>query len=82
VISGENAEVSPGNALPLRRIPVGTMVHNIELKPGGGGKLSRTAGSSAQLIAKEGEYAQLKLSSGEIRFILTNCMATIGRVGS
>lgn len=82
VVSGGDAEISRGNALTLKNIPVGTMVHNIELKPGGGGKLARSAGSSAQLIAKEGNYAQLKLSSGEIRLVLISCMATVGRVGN
>lgn len=82
VISGENVDISIGNALPLKSIPVGTFVHNIELKPGGGGKIARSAGASVQVMAKEGEYAQLKLSSGEIRSVLLSCMATIGRVGN
>jgi large subunit ribosomal protein L2 len=82
VISGENVEISVGNALSIKRIPVGTIIHNIELKPKGGGKLSRAAGSSAQITAKEGSYAQIKLNSGEIRLIHLDCMATIGRVGN
>ncbi|MFQ5788146.1 MAG: 50S ribosomal protein L2 [Thermodesulfobacteriota bacterium] len=82
VISGENVDISIGNTLPLNSIPVGTFVHSIELKPGGGGKIARSAGASVQVMAKEGEYAQLKLSSGEIRLVLLSCMATIGRVGN
>jgi len=82
VISGEDVEVSVGNVLAIRNIPVGTVIHNIELKPKGGGKLSRAAGTSAQITAKEGAYAQIKLSSGEVRLIHIECMATIGRVGN
>ncbi|MGH7808264.1 MAG: 50S ribosomal protein L2 [Thermodesulfobacteriota bacterium] len=82
VISGENVDIVTGNALPLRNIPLGTQIHNVELKPGGGGKILRAAGASAQVLAKEGHYAQLKLSSGEIRLVHLNCMATIGRVGN
>jgi len=82
VESGENVEISVGNALPLRNIPLGTIIHNIELKPGAGGKLARSAGASAQVMAKEGNYAQMKLSSGEIRTVLLSCMATVGRVGN
>lgn len=82
VVSGENAEISVGNALPLKNIPVGSFVHNIELKPGAGGKLARSAGASAQVMAKEGEYAQIKLASGEIRSVMLNCMATVGRAGN
>ncbi|MDA2920919.1 50S ribosomal protein L2 [Desulfobacterota bacterium AH_259_B03_O07] len=82
VVSGENIEISVGNALPLKSIPVGTFVHNIELKPGAGGKLARSAGASVQVMAKEGEYGQLKMSSGEIRSVLLSCMATIGTVGN
>jgi large subunit ribosomal protein L2 len=81
-ISGENVDIAVGNALPLKSIPVGTFVHNVELKPGGGGKLARAAGASAQVVAKEADYAQLRLSSGEIRLVNINCMATIGRVGN
>lgn len=82
VESGENVEISIGNALPLKNIPLGTFIHNIEVKPGAGGKLARSAGASAQVMAKEGNYAQIKLNSGEIRKILLSCMATVGRVGN
>ncbi|NLW40352.1 MAG: 50S ribosomal protein L2 [Tissierellia bacterium] len=80
--SGENADIKVGNALPLRNIPVGTTVHNIELSPGKGGQLARSAGSEAQLMAKEGKYAQLRLPSGEFRLVLQECRATIGQVGN
>lgn len=82
VISGNDIEIKTGNSLPLRRIPDGTMVHNIELKPGNGAKIARSAGASAQIMAKEQKYAQIKLSSGEIRLIPIDCRATIGRVGN
>ena len=82
VSSGEKSEISVGNALPIKNIPVGTVIHNIELRPGGGAKLVRSAGTSAQIVAKEGNYAQLKLTSGEIRLINIDCMATIGKVGN
>lgn len=82
VESGENAEISIGNALPLKNIPLGTFIHNIEVKAGAGGKLARSAGTSAQVMAKEGNYAQVRLNSGEIRKILLSCMATVGRVGN
>ncbi|MGQ9849616.1 MAG: 50S ribosomal protein L2 [Aggregatilineaceae bacterium] len=82
VVSGPNAEVRVGNAMPIRQIPVGTMVHNVELLPGKGGQLARAAGTSAQLLAKEGTYAQLRLPSGEVRLVHENCMATIGQVGN
>jgi large subunit ribosomal protein L2 len=82
VISGDDVDVITGNALPLRNIPVGTTIHNVELKPGAGGQIARAAGASAQIIAKEGDYAQIKISSGEIRLVHINCMATIGRVGN
>lgn len=82
VVSGENVDLVAGNALPLRNIPVGTTVHNVELKPGAGAKLARAAGTSVQLVAKEGDYAQLKLVSGEIRLVHRSCMATIGKVGN
>lgn len=82
VMSGPNVEVTLGNALPLRNIPVGTVVHNIEFKPGGGGKMVRAAGASAQIAAKDGDYAQIKLTSGEIRLIHIDCMATVGRIGN
>ncbi|SHI78015.1 50S ribosomal protein L2 [Lutispora thermophila] len=82
VISSENADIKVGNALPLRNIPVGTFVHNIELKAGKGGQLVRAAGNAAQLMAKEGDYAQVRLPSGEVRLIRLECKATIGQVGN
>ncbi len=82
VVSGENADIKAGNALPLGSIPVGTLVHNVEMQPGNGGQLVRTAGASAQLMAKEGKYATLKMPSGEMRMILLTCKATIGQVGN
>ncbi len=82
VMSGEKAEPKRGNALPLANIPMGTFVHNIELVPGKGGKLARGAGGSAQLMSREGNFANLKLPSGEVRLINTKCVATIGRVGN
>jgi large subunit ribosomal protein L2 len=82
VVSGESAEVNPGNALPLAKIPLGTVVHNVELRIGKGGQLVRSAGSGAQLMAKEGSYAQLKLPSGEVRKVHVDCYATIGQVGN
>jgi large subunit ribosomal protein L2 len=80
--SGPGADIRPGNALPLRNIPVGTVVHNVELKPGAGGKMARSAGSSVQLIAKEGERATLRLPSGEMRMVPLSCRATVGEVGN
>lgn len=82
VESGENVDITVGNALPLRQIPVGTIVHNVEMKPGKGAQLVRTAGAEAQLMAKEGNYAQLRFPSGEYRLIPLNCKATIGAVGN
>ncbi|NOZ72972.1 MAG: 50S ribosomal protein L2 [Chloroflexi bacterium] len=82
VSSGPDAEIRPGNALPLLNIPLGTLVHNIELQPGAGGQLARSAGTYAQLMAKEGAYAQLRLPSGEARRVLLQCKATIGQVGN
>ena len=82
VISSENADIKVGNALSLKNIPVGTFVHNIELKAGKGGQLVRAAGNAAQLMAKEGNYAQLRLPSGEVRMIRIECKATIGQVGN
>ena len=82
VESGPDADIKPGNALTLANIPVGTMIHNIELKPGKGGQLVRSAGNSAQLMAKEGDYAQVRLPSGEVRMIRISCKATIGQVGN
>lgn len=82
VESGEGADIKPGNALPIRFIPVGTIVHNIEMQPGKGGQLARSAGSSAQLMAKEGARATLRLPSGEFRLVELDCRATIGQVGN
>ena len=82
IMSGEKAEIRSGNVLPLNKIPMGTAVHNIELKPGKGGQMVRGAGTSAQLMAKEGKYVQLKLPSGEVRIVPFNCRATIGQVGN
>ncbi len=82
VVAGAQADIKPGNALPLSGVPVGTMVHNVELKKNGGGQLARTAGAAAQLIAKEGEFALLRLPSGETRKVRQDCMATIGQVGN
>ena len=82
LMSGPQADILPGNALPLKNIPLGTMVHNLELQPGKGAQLCRSAGSQAQLLAKEGDHAQVKLPSGEIRMIRLDCMATVGQVGN
>jgi large subunit ribosomal protein L2 len=82
VVSGPGADIRPGNALPIRNIPLGTVIHNIELYPGRGGQLVRSAGNSAQLLAKEGSMAQVRLPSGEVRYIDVNCMATIGQVSN
>ena len=82
VISGEGADIKPGNAMQMARIPVGTVIHNVELYPGKGGQLCRAAGTYAQLIAKEGKYALLRLPSGEVRKVLAACVATVGQVGN
>ncbi len=82
VESGANADIKEGNALPLSSIPVGTMIHNVELHPGNGAQLVRSAGTAAQLMAKEGQDAQIRMPSGEVRIVRTNCMATIGQVGN
>ncbi len=82
VVSGEAADIKIGNALPLANIPVGTLIHNIELKPGKGGQLVRSAGASAQVLGKEGKYVLVRLKSGEVRMILATCRATIGEVGN
>jgi large subunit ribosomal protein L2 len=82
VMSGPTAEVRPGNCLPISNIPVGTLVHNVELQAGKGGQLVRSAGSAAQLLAKEGDYAQIRLPSGEVRLVRQVCYATIGQVGN
>ncbi len=80
--NGSDAPIKPGNAMPLRNIPVGTLVHNIEMKPGKGGQIARSAGSGVQLVAREGEHATLRLRSGEMRKIPSDCIATIGEVGN
>jgi len=82
IMSGPEADIKVGNALPLMNIPVGTLIHNIEIKPGKGGQIVRSAGSMAQLMAKEGKYANIRLPSGEVRLINLKCMATIGQVGN
>jgi large subunit ribosomal protein L2 len=82
VMSGPQADILPGNALPIRNIPVGTLVHNVELQPGRGAQMCRSAGAQAQLLAKEGDRATLKLPSGEVRLVAVDCMATIGQVGN
>ncbi len=82
VISGESVDIKPGNCMPINGIPVGTLIHNIEINPGQGGKLVKAAGQSAQLMAKEGKYAHVRLPSGEMRLILAKCRATIGVIGN
>jgi large subunit ribosomal protein L2 len=82
VVSGPAVDIFPGNSLPISNIPTGTMIHNIELKEGRGGQLVRSAGSAAQLLAKEGNYAHIRLPSGEVRLVQQNCFATIGQVGN
>ena len=82
VMSGEKAEIRPGNAMPLHQIPAGTFVHNIELKEGAGGQLARSAGTAAQLVAKEGRFGHLRLPSGEVRLVPLGCRATVGQLGN
>ena len=82
LMSGEGADIRPGNALPLRNIPVGTTIHAVELRPGAGAKMARSAGASVQLVAKEGRFATLRLPSGEMRLVETTCRATVGEVGN
>ena len=82
VVSSANADLKPGNCLPIANIPVGTVIHNVELQPGHGAQLVRSAGTAAQLMAKEGELAQVRLPSGEVRYVRTNCFACIGQVGN
>jgi len=82
VVAGPQAEIRPGNSLPISSIPVGTMIHNIEVRQGKGGQLVRSAGTAAQLLAKEGQYAQVRMPSGEVRLILQTCYATVGQVGN
>lgn len=82
IISGDSVEIKTGNALPLKNIPVGTLVHNIEIQPGKGAQIIRSAGGSAQILSKEGMWANIKLPSGEVRKIMVNCWATIGQIGN
>jgi large subunit ribosomal protein L2 len=82
IVSGDAVDILPGNAMPLRSIPLGTQIHNVELRPGKGGQIARSAGSSVQLVARENEYASVRMPSGEIRKINVECMATIGQVGN
>ncbi len=82
VLSGAEADILPGNALPIKNIPLGTQIHNIELRPGKGGQMARSAGSFAQLVAKDGDFAQLRMPSGEVRRVPLVCMATVGQVGN
>ncbi|HZR24330.1 MAG TPA: 50S ribosomal protein L2 [Vicinamibacterales bacterium] len=82
IVAGANVDILPGNCLPLKNIPLGTQLHNVELKPGKGGQIARSAGSAVQLVAKEGEYASVKMPSGEIRKINMECYATVGQVGN
>ena len=82
IVAGDNVDILPGNCLPLRNIPLGTTIHNVELRPGKGGQIARSAGSSVQLVAREGSYASVKMPSGEIRKINIECRATVGQVGN
>lgn len=82
IVSGEKVDIKPGNAIPLKSIPLGSLIHNVELKVGRGGQLIRSAGAYGQLMAKEGDYAQVRLPSGEVRKVFIECMATIGQVGN
>jgi large subunit ribosomal protein L2 len=82
VVAGERVDVRPGNAMPIVNIPLGTLVHNVELKPGSGGQMVRAAGVAAQIMAKEGKYTTLRMPSGEMRMVLSSCMATVGQVGN
>ena len=82
IVAGDKVDILPGNALPLKNIPLGTMVHNVELRPGKGGQIARSAGSAVQVVAKEGKYVTLKLPSGETRLVFPECLATIGQVGN
>ncbi len=81
-MSGPESDIIAGNALPLKNIPLGTQIHNVELRPGKGAQMARSAGGAAQLVAKEGDWAQLRLPSGEIRIVQIDCMATVGQIGN
>ena len=82
IVTGDKADILPGNTLPLKNIPLGTLVHNVELRPGKGGQIARSAGSAVQVVAKEGRYASVKMPSGELRLVMMECLATIGQVGN
>ena len=82
IVAGDAVDILPGNCLPLKNIPLGTMIHNVELRPGKGGQMARSAGAAVQLVAREGTYASVKLPSGEIRKVLVECVATVGQVGN
>ncbi len=82
VVAGDNVDILPGNCLPLKNMPLGTEIHNVELRPGKGGQIARSAGSSVQLVAREGDYASVRMPSGEIRKIFVDCVATVGQVGN
>jgi len=82
IVAGEKVDILPGNALPLKNIPLGTLVHNVELRPGKGGQIARSAGSTVQVVAKEGKYVTVKLPSGETRLVIAECFATVGQVGN
>src|SRR6266403_784405 len=82
IVAGDNVDILPGNCMPLKSIPLGTQIHNVELRPGKGGQIARSAGAFAQLVAKEGDYAQLRMPSGEVRRVPVVCMATVGQVGN
>ena len=82
IVSSSTADIKPGNALPLRNVPLGTVIHNVELKPGQGARIARSAGASVQLVAKEGDYGQIKLPSGEVRMVHLDCRVTVGQVGN
>ena len=82
IVTGDKVDILPGNTLPLKNIPLGTLVHNVELRPGKGGQIARSAGSTVQVVAKEGRYASVKMPSGELRLVMMECLATIGQVGN
>ena len=82
IVMGDKVDILPGNTLPLKNIPLGTLVHNVELRPGKGGQIARSAGSAVQVVAKEGRYASVKMPSGELRLVMMDCLATVGQVGN